>query len=259
MTMHALYRLLLLFHVAAGFIGLVAFWIPVFAPKGGRVHTRAGTVFMICAYVVAGTALTIALLTLASPFGTHPEARPEDPARIGAALAQLRFLEAFLGYLAIVTFATVWHGVRVMRSRRDRTSIRTRLHTTVGVITILAGAGVLVMGLTFDQETRWILLALSPIGFLVGSGMLRYARGERKERMAHWYEHLGSMLAGGIAFHTAFAVFGIQRFIEYDLGGIVGLLPWVLPTVVGTIAITILTRHYRKKFGDVAQEKATPA
>ena len=114
------------------------------------------------------------------------------------------------------------------------------------------------MGLTFNEEARWILVALSPIGFLVGSGMLRYARGERKERMAHWYEHLGSMLGGGIAFHTAFAVFGIQRFIEYDLSGIVGLLPWILPTIVGTIAITIWTRHYRKKFEDLAAEKATP-
>ncbi len=255
--MLTLYNALILFHVAAGFIGLVAFWVPVFAPKGGAVHVRAGKVFLYCAYVVAGTALTIALLTLASPFGTHPEARPDDPARMGAALAQLRFLEAFLGYLAIVTFATVWHGVRVMRSRRQKTRLRTPFHTAVGVIAIVAGAGVLVLGLTFDQEARWILLALSPIGFLVGSGMLRYARGDRKERMAHWYEHLGSMLGGGIAFHTAFAVFGIQRFIEYDLAGVVGLLPWVLPTIVGTIAITIWTRHYRKKFGDLPSKEAT--
>lgn len=255
--MLTLYNALILFHVAAGFIGLVAFWFPVFAPKGGTVHVRAGKVFLTCAYVVAGTALTIALLTLASPFGTHPEARPDDPARMGAALAQLRFLEAFLGYLAIVTFATVWHGVRVMRSRRQGTRLRTPFHTAVGVIAIAAGAGVLVLGLTFDQEARWVLLALSPIGFLVGSGMLRYARGDRKERMAHWYEHLGSMLGGGIAFHTAFAVFGIQRFIDYDLSGIVGLLPWVLPAIVGTIAIAIWTRHYRKKFGDLPSKKAT--
>ncbi|MGH7570685.1 MAG: hypothetical protein ACREMK_02440 [Gemmatimonadota bacterium] len=257
--MFTIYRSLLLFHVAAGCLGLVAFWVPVFAPKGGTVHVRAGKVFLSCAYVVAGTALTIALLTLASPFGTHPEARPDDPARMGAALTQLRFLEAFLGYLAIVTFATVWHGVPVMRSRRERTPLRTPFHTAVGVIAILAGAGVLVLGLTFDQEARWVLLALSPIGFLVGSGMLRYARGERKERMAHWYEHLGSMLGGGIAFHTAFLVFGIRRFIDYDLSGIVGLLPWILPTIIGTIAIAVWTRHYRKTFGDLPLEKATRA
>ena len=132
---------------AAAFTGLVAFWIPVFTPKGGRVHMRAGKVFMTCAYVVAGTALTIALLTLASPFGTHPEARPADPARAGEALSRLRFLEAFLGYLAIVTFATVWHGVRVMRTRRERTPLRTPFHTAVGVIAILAGAAILVLGL----------------------------------------------------------------------------------------------------------------
>ncbi|MGH7550081.1 MAG: hypothetical protein ACREK3_04925, partial [Gemmatimonadota bacterium] len=207
--------------------------------------------------VVAGTALTIALLTLASPFGTHPGARPDDPARMGAALTELRFIEAFLGYLAIVTFATVWHGVRVMRTRRDRTPLRTPFHTAVGVIAILAGAGVLVLGLTFDQQARWVLLALSPIGFLVGSGMLRYARGERKERMAHWYEHLGSMLGGGIAFHTAFLVFGVRRFIDYDLPRIVALLPWIAPSIVGIIAITIWTRHYRKKFGDLPPKEAS--
>ena len=76
--------------------------------------------------------------------------------------------------------------------------------------------------------------------------------------MVHWYEHLGSMLGGGIAFHTAFAVFGIQRFIDYDLSGIVGLLPWIAPTVVGTVAITLWTRYYRRKFVSLAPEKATP-
>lgn len=257
MTMHTLYQVLIAFHVAAGFIGLVAFWIPVFAPKGKPVHIRAGKVFVYCAYVVAGGALSIALLTVVSPFGTHPAARPDDPARMGEVLAQLRFIEAFLGYLAIVTFATVWHGVRVMRSRRQRTPLRTPLHTAVSVIAILSGAAVFYLGFTSDQGTRWLLLALSPIGFFVGLGMLKYARGQRQERMAHWYEHMGSMIGGGIAFHTAFAVFGIQRFIDYDLSGIVGLLPWMLPTIIGTCAIVIWTRYYRKKFGDLPQKKAS--
>ncbi len=38
--------------------------------------------------------------------------------------------------------------------------------------------------------------------------------------MAHWYEHMGAMIGGGIAFHTALAVFGIQRFIQYSFGGL---------------------------------------
>lgn len=246
--MHELYVNILVAHVAAGFIGLVAFWFPAFAQKGGPLHVRMGRLFEYCAYFVAATALVIALLTLASPFGTHPEARPADPSQIPAALAELRFFEAFLGYLAVITFATVYHGVRVMKTKREPEALRTPFHTATGVISMAAGAGVLILGLTFDSGGRWILLALSPIGLLVGLGMLRYAR-RPKGRMEHWYEHLGGMIGGGIAFHTAFAVFGIQRFIDYSLEGILGYLPWILPTVIGTIAITLLQRHYRRKFG----------
>ena len=51
---------LVLAHVATGFVGLVAFWIPLFARKGGRVHVRAGRVYTYCAYVVTLSAVTAA-------------------------------------------------------------------------------------------------------------------------------------------------------------------------------------------------------
>jgi hypothetical protein len=36
--MQILQNIFVLVHVSAGFIGLVAFWIPVFARKGGKQH-----------------------------------------------------------------------------------------------------------------------------------------------------------------------------------------------------------------------------
>ena len=39
-------------HVVVGTIGLVAFWIPVFARKGSRLHIRAGKLFVWCGYFV---------------------------------------------------------------------------------------------------------------------------------------------------------------------------------------------------------------
>ena len=66
--------------------------------------------------------------------------------------------------------------------------------------------------------------------------------------MSWLYSHLGSMLGGGIAFHTAFAVFGIQRLIAYELPGALTVLPWLLPTIVGVPAIIAWTRHYQRRF-----------
>ena len=37
--------------------------------------------------------------------------------------------------------------------------------------------------------------------------------------MAWWYEHMGSMLGGGIAFHTAFLVLGAGRLFGLRLDG----------------------------------------
>ncbi|MCE2540754.1 MAG: DUF2306 domain-containing protein, partial [Acidobacteria bacterium] len=57
------------------------------------------------------------------------------------------------------------------------------------------------------------------------------------------------MLGGGIAFHTAFIVFGAQRVWAYELAGPLAIVPWILPTVVGIPAIVVWTRYYRRKFG----------
>ncbi len=42
--MTIVFDVLILVHIATGFIGLAAFWIPVFARKGGRVHLQAGRI-----------------------------------------------------------------------------------------------------------------------------------------------------------------------------------------------------------------------
>lgn len=250
------YRALLLAHVVFGFAGLVAFWFPVFAAKGGRLHVRAGTAFQWSAYVVAGTAIALCALSLARPFGTHPEAMPANAAEVGAVAGRIRELAVFLGYLGIVTLASVHHGVSAMRAGRRVELLRTPFHTAVNAFAFAAGLAVLAIGVA-DREILFV--ALSPIGFVVGWSGLRYARKRPAERMPHWYQHIGGMLGGGIAFHTAFAVFGIQRFIDYDLSGVVGLLPWVGPAIVGTIAISVWTRHYKRKFGDLGHRSATQA
>ncbi|MBW3660379.1 MAG: hypothetical protein KY397_01940 [Gemmatimonadetes bacterium] len=242
---HSAYRALLVAHVVFGFVGLVAFWIPVFAAKGGRLHVRTGTAFLWSAYVVAATAIAICALSLIRPFGTHPEAMPVGAADVGAVAGRIRELAVFLGYLGIVTLASVHHGVGAMRAGRRVDLLRTPFHTAVHALSFAAGLGVLALGVV-DREILFV--ALSPIGLVGGWSGLRYARRRPSERMPHWYQHIGGMLGGGIAFHTAFAVFGASRLFDYSLEGTWAIVPWILPSVIGIPAIALWQRHYRAKY-----------
>ena len=51
-------------HVTVGFVGLSAFWVPVFAPKGRRVHVFFGCIFEWCVYIVTGSAILAVIYRL---------------------------------------------------------------------------------------------------------------------------------------------------------------------------------------------------
>lgn len=236
---------LVLAHVATGFVGLAAFWIPLFARKGGRVHVQAGRVFTYCAYVVTLSAVTAAAGRIAAlqAQGLGPADRPET---YGFAL--------FLGYLGLATFATVRHAIRVVETRRSPETLRTPFHEALAWASIAGSAVVIAFALGVWTDVSPILLGLSPVGLVTGSGMLRLMRRPGARRMGWFYSHLGSMLGGGIAFHTAFAVFGAQRLWAYDLAGPLAVVPWLLPTAVGIPAIVVWTRYYQRRF-----ERPAPA
>ena len=104
--------------------------------------------------------------------------------------------------------------------------------------TIAASVGMLVLGLSTG---RFVYAALSPIGFLIGLGDLGFARKPYPSPMAWWYEHMNSMLGGGVAFHTAFFVLGAGRLFGISMDGPWAVVPWLLPTIVGVPVSAIWT------------------
>ncbi len=241
------FNVLVLAHIATGFIGLAAFWIPLFARKGGRVHVQAGRVFTYCAYVVTVSAVTASAGRVVSlqVQGIGVADRPET---YGFAF--------FLGYLGLATFATVRHAIRVAATRKSPEALRTRFHEALAWMSIAGSVTVVAFALAAWSSISPILLALSPVGVGVGSGILKVLRNPKPGHMEWFYEHMGSMLGGGIAFHTAFAVFGAQRLWAYELAGPLAIVPWILPTLVGIPAIVVWTRYYRRKFGRAAPAAA---
>ena len=233
---------LVLIHVAAGFVGLPAFWIPVFARKGERAHVRAGRVFTYSAYVVTLSAVAVSAGRIVSYLaqGMAVADRPEPYA-----------FALFLGYLGVVTFATVRHAIRVVETRKSPEKLRTPFHEALAWASMAGSAAVVAFALGAWSDVSAILLGLSPIGLFTGLGALRLMRNPGARRMGWFYSHLGSMLGGGIAFHTAFIVFGAQRLWAWELAGPLAVVPWVLPTAVGIPAIVVWTRYYRRKFGPV--------
>ena len=66
------------------------------------------------------------------------------------------------------------------------------------------------------------------------------------------------MLGAGIAFHTAFIVFGARQWFALKLfGGPTALVPWVLPSAVGIPTISIWIRSYRRRFGELPPPPAS--
>lgn len=230
-------------HVLFGSISLVAFWIPVFARKGAVNHVRFGKIFVWSAYIVL-TAAGITLLARVADLFARNIGPTDEPV--------LFSFMVFLGYLTFVTFVTVRHGMSVLKHKRDPASLRTNLNTVLAFSAILASVGLILYALLLSPPTKVLLLALSPIGLGTGFGNLRYMRSDTPSKRAWMYEHLGAMLGSGIAFHTAFAVFGSTRLFDIGLTGWIAVIPWVAPAAIGIPAIVIWTRHYRLKFGELA-------
>jgi len=231
--------------MVAGLTGLAAFWTPAFARKGGTTHVQVGRVFYKATCAIALTGLAMAALTFIAPLAVHPRAAVLTAEAAAVAIARDRMAAFFLVYLVVITFAPVYHGVRVLETRGTPENMRTPFHTGLAVLAIALGTGMIVLAAVAREP---VFAALSPIGFLVGRGNLRFARQPYASRMAWWYEHMGSMLGGGIAFHTAFLVIGAGRLIGTQLTGFAAVVPWILPSLIGIPATSIWVGYYRRKF-----------
>ena len=243
--MSDIYRLVLAAHIVAGLIGLAAFWTPAIARKGGVTHVRVGRVFFWATCVIAGSGALMATLLVIDPLAIRVPSRPLTAQRAAAVATEIRLTSLFLFYLVLITFTPVYHGVRVLATRRAPEQLRTPFHTAIHVATIAASVAMVVLGVAFRHP---VFAFMSPIGFLIGFGDLQFARRPYPTPMAWWYEHLGAMLGGGIAFHTAFLVLGAGRLFGIRLDGMAAVIPWVLPTLVGVPASAIWTRYYKRKF-----------
>lgn len=223
-----LYDAVRMTHVLAGVLALVLFWVPALTRKGGRVHRRAGRTYVWAMGVVVATAV---------------------PLSIAFVIRGDWVVGTFLGYLAVITFSALWGGRRALDYKTDAATFRTPFHAAVGVANFVAAVAILVLAwVAADGFVRVLFTIFSVIGFSAAWETRQFFRRPPDDRRWWWYQHMGGMIGSGIAAHTAFGVFGMSRLFPELQFGTWGFLPWVAPSVIGTIATVALTRHYRRRF-----------
>jgi len=257
-TAHALWRYS---HIAIGSIGLIAFWLPIFAKKGSRLHIRAGKVFVCCGYYVVFTALVSCVWGLSAPL-SFLESLGMSAQRAVATAAELQFLYAILGFLAMSVLVGLRMGVRVIQTRKTPEKLATPALKLLHIVYGASGAGLLIFGLwqmpAHGVGSRYLIcVILGTVGVFEFRESMRFLANPRPTRMAWWYMHMESMLGCGIGFHTAFLVFGFSRMIPANwMPGPLVLLPWLLPTAVGVPATSLWIRYYKRKFGELDEDDA---
>ena len=217
-------KLVLALHIAAGTTALVSMWIPMLARKGGRLHRKAGQVFVAAMATVSVTALVLAGARFL--FDLSPLARQAG---------------LFLLFVSVLTAAAVSTGVRVLRAKNR---VGPHVHwwdLGLSGLLLVGSLGLAAYGLAIGRP---LFVAFSVLGLVGGGGQLAYWLRPPTSPMHWWFEHMSSMLGACIAATTAFLVvnadrWGLQTF---------SLAVWLAPTFVGTPAIAIWTAYYRRRF-----------
>lgn len=259
LSFHQVWRYL---HITAGFFGLAVFWVPVLAKKGGTVHIWAGRLFALCASVVGVTAVVSSAWALVDPMGFigRPQVSMEAMVQIER---DIRFFFSILLLLALTLLQSVYMGRRLITTRSTPTALASRPLKALTVLTGVVAVGLTAFGAVHVPNagpgSRYLIsIVLGLLSAADARSDWRFLTNPRPSPRAWWYKHMGCMLGAGIAFHTAFVVFGARRWLDLQLlGGPLALLPWVLPTAIGVPAISIWIRYYRRRFGDLTPPAAS--
>ncbi|MFY0543982.1 DUF2306 domain-containing protein [Brevibacillus sp. H7] len=214
-------------HILAGFTALLIFWIPIVTKKGGKIHVRAGWVYVGAMTVVAVSALFMGIWRIFIDPGSDSE--------------KIAF-SWFLIFISILSSASAWYGIRVLKFKNRNAAHKNRMDLFVSLLLVVSGICMSLYGYTRHFP---LLIWFPLIGIFTGFTQLRYWIRPPKTRMHWWFEHLTSMMACCIATITAFTVFGAPRLLNLSS---VNPILWFLPTIVIVPVMIAMRRSYTKKF-----------
>lgn len=225
--MELIFQIFRLLHIIAGFAALFTFWIPIITKKGRKLHKRSGWVYVYAMIIVSISAFYMGVYRIFF----DPQKTQETSA-----------FALFLLFIAILSSATAWYGIRVLRFKR-----RQQRHTNVQdilfpIVLLLSGLSISIYGFIIDFA---LLKYFSLLGIFLGIIHLMYWLSRPKANM-HWLvEHIIGMLSCSISTITAFVVFGAPRLLNVES---VSLIIWFLPTIIIVPLIIGFSTYYHRKY-----------
>jgi uncharacterized membrane protein len=214
-------------HIIAGFVALFIFWVPIVTKKGGTTHIRVGWMYIMAMSLVAISALIMGLWRIYV-----------DP----TADNDRRAFSLFLIYIAILSSASAWFGIRVLRNKKRTSVHRNKLDLFFSML--LFGGGIVISIYGFSIHSP--LITWFPfVGIFLGFNQLRYWLTPPQTKMSWFFEHITSMMGCCIATITAFTVFGAPRLLHVSSEN---PLLWFFPTIVMVPIIVGFVWHYKQKF-----------
>jgi len=215
--MTALKTLLLVLHISGGMLGLITGMINMINRKGGKLHKLIGKLYVTGMFVATISGMFLAFI------GENQ----------------------FLFLIGVFSFYLAFSGYRTLSHRKpdDYRFVDKSVAFLTGVF-----AMVMIVTGVFNFSTG--NLVINPVLLIFGVVCLIYGWGdllifigkrETKHPKYHWFfNHIVRMIASYISAVTAFLV------VNLTVGP--PLLIWLGPSVLGSVAITLFIRKYKRKF-----------
>lgn len=220
-------------HIAVGTIALLVGLIPMLFKKGGRLHNRAGLIYVWCMIAVAVTALLMCGL---QPF---------------------KMLRLFLTGIAVFSFYLCITGWQATKQKTAGPTRADKLLTYVTLVVSIAMIGFGIYLLVSNGAASFPIL-FSFFGVLTFVFARRdYVLFNRPTEKMHWFfQHFTRMGGSYIATFTAFLVNNVDRMTPANAPEWIGLGSWIAPSIIGGMLIARTVRYYKVKFSS-KQSSAT--
>lgn len=145
----------------------------------------------------------------------------------------------FLFLIAILSFYLALTGYRVL-GRKKPGDKPPAFDVGLAAVLALAGAGFIILGLTGDQESKWVRIIFGILTLRLGLMDIYRLFHPSQNKHAWMYSHLARFLGAYIATVTAFSVVNF-RFLPY-------FWRWLWPTALGLVGIAVWRQYYVRKF-----------
>jgi hypothetical protein len=214
-----LFEILVVLHVIAGAIGIIAFWVPIVTRKGGTAHRRWGKTAARALMLGGGLAIGMALLSLYGEEMRLPMIR--DRVLFDGLFGWMML------YLGMLTICFADYGRAVAEYREKRSALRGVRHQIVFFSVILAAINCGLYGFGIGQP---LMVLVAAIGLIAVGTQQFYIWRPTVVRGSYVAEHFRALLGMGISAYTAFLSVGLIRLVPDH---VFNPLIWAIPSIVG--------------------------